>query len=278
MRGAGKVEFLYENDSFVGVHLDANFCAEHEWGIKDLHSLFGITAPDVGNGSLGLGARRIQRIPRSLFFGKDTNSAILASISTSWHIGKSYKEIRKRLGLFEHAKRADTKLAGAWDSGDFAVVAATLEGIQLLEELYEAISKKDAVILYRRQVFNINSGLTIAIASELYEKYNDAWEQADIDQYNLMNAFEATGIEEKLRKSNKKYYALSPRWANAEKTELEFWLNPYNQTNNRAGWYSLQDLKEWIHDEGPIPKKNPEKKRKAPIQIKMRKDTCEKET
>jgi hypothetical protein len=38
----GDVEFLMDGEILTGVYLPADYCAEHEWGIKGLHESFGI--------------------------------------------------------------------------------------------------------------------------------------------------------------------------------------------------------------------------------------------
>lgn len=34
--------------------------------------------------------------------------------------------------------------------------------------------------------------------------------------------------------------------------EIKFWLNPVDQGSYRAGWYSIDDLIAWVHNQGPI--------------------------
>ena len=77
----------------------------------------------------------------------------------------------------------------------------------------------------------------------------------DLDTIELQKAVARTGIHKLLKEADCKYYALSPRWADESKTEVKFWLNPYDQTNNNYGWYAVEDLEAWVNGEGPIPKK-----------------------
>jgi hypothetical protein len=79
--------------------------------------------------------------------------------------------------------------------------------------------------------------------------------RVDEDAYNLKNAAKATGIEDYLKAKWRRWFALSPRWANEEKTEVKFWLNPMDQHIYEAGWYSVEQLMEWVEDRGPVMKK-----------------------
>jgi hypothetical protein len=102
----------------------------------------------------------------------------------------------------------------------------------------------------------------------------------DKDAEALKKAAKKTGIVQKIDKINKTaqdaekkksgrpysfgndpngYFALSPRWAfdnEKDKTKhpVMFWLNPQNQKDNNFGWYTVEELDQWINGEGPVPK------------------------
>jgi hypothetical protein len=50
-----------KNSILMGINFGADFCAEHEWGIKGLYRIFGI--PDTG---YGLSKRKITKVPKEL--------------------------------------------------------------------------------------------------------------------------------------------------------------------------------------------------------------------
>jgi hypothetical protein len=87
--------------------------------------------------------------------------------------------------------------------------------------------------------------------------------QKDEDRINLHEAAKATGIEEKVcaaLKSDfggKPFYALSPSWKNKQNTKhkVVFWLNPTDQQKNNYGWFTVEELEQWIEGKGPIPMK-----------------------
>jgi hypothetical protein len=69
-----------------------------------------------------------------------------------------------------------------------------------------------------------------------------------------------TKIEEKIKKADLRYFALSPRWCNdGEKTRTKypivFWLNPHDQHIYNSGWFTVEELEQWISKTGPVLKK-----------------------
>ena len=71
--------FLYDTDgtTLTGVNLGADYCSEHEWGIKGIQASFGIELAD--DKKLGLEKRTITTLPASpdLIFVKSKKSAVL---------------------------------------------------------------------------------------------------------------------------------------------------------------------------------------------------------
>ena len=93
------------------------------------------------------------------------------------------------------------------------------------------------------------------ISDKIPKEIVDKVMEEDIDYQKLQKvAFKKTKIEKILKKAGKDYYALVPRWDNEEKTEVKYWLNPRDQENVNYGWFSLEDLKLWAKNKGPIPK------------------------
>jgi hypothetical protein len=59
--------------------------------------------------------------------------------------------------------------------------------------------------------------------------------------------------------------ALRPSWVSDKKEantiyDVHYWLNPSDQNNDNYGWYTVEDLMLWAVNNGPIPKKNNQKK------------------
>ncbi len=260
MRNSRDSSILKLEDKFVGINLGADHVSEHEWGIKDICSRFGIDSF-----KLGLDARKITKTHSNLLwlpkFKSSTDYIRTPGKKKSEQVKKTWS------GLFfdpnydpNYDKEPYTnecgfygELATAWDGGSFAVFAHEPEQIEQLKEVHSAFASNDIAIWRGGGGVFQNAGLVIAIASRLPAQVTDGWMQHDIEQKKLIEDFSATGIESKLRAADKRYFALSPR--REAEGSLIFWLNPMEQNTNNAGWYKLEQLEQWIKNEGPIPKK-----------------------
>ena len=141
----------------------------------------------------------------------------------------------------------------------------------MLKTLFKAFQNKDVVVFLggRSNPF-ANSGLSLCIHSCIPQEAKDNAVEADEDNIRMLAAAEATGIEARLKavqdadtsgRWDKRcsYLALSPQWASEsvkERTEYDviFWLNPHDQKNNNSGWFTVEELDQWIAREGPVPK------------------------
>ena len=59
-------------------------------------------------------------------------------------------------------------------------------------------------------------------------------------------------IKSKLRKSGKDWYSLDT--INEFDGEWHIWLNPKEQHKYNYGWYTIEDLSDWLNDKGKIMK------------------------
>jgi hypothetical protein len=234
--------FLELSDKYVGINLGADYCSEHEWGIKGIKQTLGIPDPGIIHGIKG---RTVTIFPQDKMFYDSRKTHTCLTMERNHH---------RLLGWENYELDQNPKeLATAWDENTFGIVVSNTYKDKLLL-LKEAFEKKDVAIwLGGGGVFQ-NAGLVVAIASLLPDEIDKTWTQMDLDRLKLKKAFNDSGIERILDAAGKKYFALSPRWANEEKTELTFWLNPYDQRNNNFGWFNIKDLIEWSINTGPIPK------------------------
>ena len=148
----------------------------------------------------------------------------------------------------------------AWDEESFGISTREPEMITLLDDLKVAMLIGDAVlhISSGNNPFKPTSGLTLAIESRVPQEQKDAFKAGYEDLLKLQACAKGTGIEDKLTKAGKKWFALSPRWASEKdnsKHSVIFWLNPYDQQANNSCWCTVEDLELWIKGEGPIPHK-----------------------
>ena len=143
-------------------------------------------------------------------------------------------------------------MTSSWAESGFIIHAIGPENKRLLSEIATAYENMDLAIgLGGMTVFG-GGGLNLVIASRMPQPSLDRLYEMDLSSKNLADAFAATGIEKTLREAGKRYFALSPRWANEEETEIHFWLNPQDQQNVNYGWFTLDNLKAWANNTGPI--------------------------
>jgi len=258
MRSGYQNGFVMDGDRFIGINLGADFCAEHEWGIKQLRDTFSIVSEDEsGKPLLGIERRRIRRVPEYLrFFDYRSKYKLFCLIYEP-----GYRYAAERLGPLYvpddvHYNEKDD-LGTAWDEGSFGIV--TRQG-KFLKELHDAIITLDALIfLGGRGVFQ-NAGLHILIASRIPADMAQQAYDLDWDSQRLKEADMATGIREVLKEAKKTFFALSPHWISDDmksqsKYPVVYWLNPMQQSEHNFGWYTVEDLMLWAKDQGPVIKK-----------------------
>lgn len=265
-----------EEGKLIAVNLGADFCAEHEWGVKNLKMKLNIPEKE----SVNLEMSSLDHIKK--FFGikqpvgletrtMKSNFKLQTNLTEKpvSYTSTDYKTKKKTtfkfwgittykpwsgeidwkgyVGWYDPERNA---FISHWDESDFMILS---EDKSLVQELYDAFDRGDIAVWIGGSGPFQNGGLTLAIASRLPQDFREDMSKKDLDHIELQKASFKTGIHEKLKTANKRYFALSPRWANEEKKEVTFWLNPMDQQNNNFGWYSAKDLEEWIEGNGPIP-------------------------
>jgi len=261
MRRAHDSSFLFDdNGRFYGVCLGADFCAEHEWGIAGLKGAFGIVKNDK---KMGAEKTKNTTVPKNGFdFFDLKDGAILSKYPAFWDAGCNHaKEIIRCAEI-----RKNKELECAWDEKDFAIYVDNKHK-DYLKQLHVAFYEKDIVFLFVNQF--LKNGLLLVIYSAMPAKLKESLIAKDQSNRLLLKEAEKTGIVKYLNKhgytkyGNIGWMALSPAWKSEErksKSDIIFWLNPMQQDINNYGWFTVEELKQWPHGEGPIPKKNKIKK------------------
>lgn len=246
-----------EDGTIIALNLGADYCAEHEWGIGGILNRFG-----VNRDRLGIEGRRITKGGDSIIttdgkvdeWTKTKKTKKLAkqlygiSFALPYSSGNDFSWLMK--GAFWEPEK--TEMLAFWSESRFL---ALLENKTDVDVCVEAFLNNDIAFWIGGGGPFQNGGLCIAIVSRLPEDFKQSMLEADEDNIALKKAAEKTGIEKILAEAGRKYYALSPRWADAEKKEVKFWLNPQEQDRYEYGWYSVDELKQWAKGEGPIMKK-----------------------
>jgi Fe-S cluster biosynthesis and repair protein YggX len=287
MRAAHKPEWLYipnkPTSIFCGVRCGSDFCAEHEWGIEDMHRT--LNAPTKDENLVGIPRRTCNNVDKKNY--------------ATWENGKSsYLVVDDNLqfckdqssgALSKHYDRfleGDGQVSCAWDGRGFLI--RVKEHPDRIKTLYEAIQANQlAVWLGGRQMLFDNPGLCVADVRLLTDEIKKNFIDSDKDSKNLTEAAEKTGIRRRLESYNThrrqmfevetgqrcldfnigcQYMALSPAWRKGHKVKTKhpviFWLNPHDQKNNNYGWFTVEELDLWIKGEGPIPKQKKQQARR----------------
>ena len=252
MRQGNENSLLLAGDKMLGVALGADYCAEHEWGIKGLQRAFGFGDPE----KFGLERRKITRIPPALIWvdgkvktwSRDKGNK-KSSCSGLWVKGydRQPDELPGDINLY-----GDATLWTGWSERDFGIFSIDAGETAKLKELYTRMLELDVAIwLGGGGVFQ-NAGLGIAIASRLPTETTALWDTTDREHKKLKEDVAATGIEDQLRAAGLKWFALSPK--RQLDGSIMFWLNPQEQGKYEACWATIKDLEDWIAGTGKIMK------------------------
>lgn len=230
-----------EAEQAVGISMSADYCAEHEWGIKRLKRSLGL--PEVPQSF----ADNCLTKPFMLRQSDSADEQLFITTDMSEYVDLN------RLARYWDSEGLD--FASAWDEANFFARAVSKEGDAILSEIADAFERGDiAIFLGSGGVFK-NAGLVVAIASKVPQNLKDTYDAACEDRRKLKATAEATGIYDRVPKS--RYYALSPSWnveGHTTDHPVTFWLNPTDQNDNNYGWYTVEQLDEWMAGTGPVPK------------------------
>lgn len=279
MRRGNDNGWLEEGGRIVLVSLGADYCAEHECGIGNIKRLLEIDgAKDRFSRERatytkphGIERRRISDHDSIKLYEYRDQAVILCE--DSWRL-KRFDEEAQKVGMAKMFKEGlprelrlwpDQTLATAWDDGSFGILGKGDDAAKI-RELYKEIEAHNVAIWNGGRIHPFqNGGLIIAIVDRIKPEDLETLRAGDEDLEKLQAASDATGIIKRLEEAKKGYYACSPRWlgetfktVDGEKKStypVIYWLNPLEQNDNNFGWYTVEDLDQWIQDTGPIPKK-----------------------
>lgn len=256
-RGIFDRKWIMDGETFVGVSFGSDYCAEHEWGIKDIREDFDVRKSVIEKRLLGLKTVEVQ------LYGIDVrmihnNRVSFFEQNGTYLLGYTDGNPEFLKSLFKtessYLDRAAEGFLGLWDGRSFALISKDKEKMFALRDAFSELDI--AIFMGASEVFSNGSGLNLCIASKIPKVVTDGMRESDMSAHNLRIAADKTGIEDRLHKGKCRYYALSPRWkSGSNKTEVVFWLNPVEQQTNNYGEFTVAELDQWINGEGPIPMK-----------------------
>lgn len=272
-----------EKGNLVALNLGADYTAEHEWGIKGIRSAFGLLEDET---VFGVERRRITQIPGTRNWrGIDEHTLLYdefgpkkrpeaALIFEKWGGDKLMEALKKPTGDNRYVAQEislpkwDEKLAAkndstyyylstSWSEDDFGIHVRGEENVAKLHRLYDALLDKDlAIWLGGGHVFQ-NAGLVLGIVSAIPEENLKTMREADENAAKLKLASKETGIEAFLQSKGKTWYALSPRWIFEDRKSksafpVMYWLNPTEQQKYESNYFTVEELKQWAEETGPV--------------------------
>jgi len=240
-----------EQENLIGVNLGWDFTAEHEWGIATIKRMLGIEGKGYGAN------RHLISKPEAIEFGsKMINKKKWGTISP-----RKKHEYSRDANEFLPKETSRGVVEAAWSGENFVVAIADKDAYAAI---MKAIQEGDAILtidlLFASESNPFSrSGLKILIRSAIPKDWDEAWIEAHKNQERIQKAKDDTGIADRLAKADKRYFALSPRWTpENKKAETKhpviFWLNPSEQDTVNFGYFTVEELDQWIRNEGPIPK------------------------
>jgi len=185
MRRGNEPHFVFHNDNMIGVNLSADYCAEHEWGIKRLLEMFKAdpTAPGLDKGIIHDAKDFFQKSYTMTVHGKKTSKKatftgfLVMSEDRRGYMQKEGVEIDGDLRPF-----GDADVCAAWSDSDLGVLAKNgTPGEKHLQKIYEACLSGDGMICFSSTMKGNpfeRAGLCILIRSRIPEE----WQQAAIKE------------------------------------------------------------------------------------------------
>lgn len=260
-------DFLRDNQSgeIIGISLGGDYYAEHEQPIIQLRWLFG-----VDSNKLGIERFTATKFPRPLVKTGTVNRqpAMLIYLSArrmskyeqEIQEGANCKKIAGDLGLLGWGANED--FIAAWDSESFGVLVRGQEQVAHMQDVLKLWDDQEICVIHSNGNGPFGaSGLSFIRCSAFSESEKQALLDRDLNALRLRKAAEKTGIAKKLKKAGLGWYALEPEWTDffkepkyESKYEVIFFLNPQSQDKYNCGWFTVEDLLQWIKGKGPIVK------------------------
>lgn len=247
--------------------LAPDYTAEHEWGIKGIRSIFGISGPPGGfsdqvsefDASDSISVMEAPVTRYDFESKKRETSRIKESCLVLTTDGTPEVVARDLLSRHE----AHTAFTAAFDDGHFCIGAFSEQARTLLRTIHEGIAAKDIAIWMGSSGNPFGKGgLVVARASLVPAGLSAHFDEAAAERRELKRLAEETGIAERIREGivdrrymSAPYFALSPARLSGGRESAHpvmFWLNPTDQENNACGWFTVEELDQWIKGEGPV--------------------------
>jgi hypothetical protein len=199
-----------------------------------------------------------------------TNKPSQGSIEIKDCTPKEFVESREfRGGLVQFSKKKVEKegrypspeSVASWDESGFCVITRNPEMGDFLEELHQSLETGTSAIWLGGAGNNpfARNGLALGILEKINKETLEETAKLEKEELLLQKDVEATGILNLIPEN--KYFALragrtlQSRISHGPiKTDFNvmFFLNPYDQHNHNFGWFTVEELRDWMQGKGPV--------------------------
>lgn len=258
-RATHDTQWMMDGDTFVGVILGFDFCAEHEFGVGPLFQAMAMQETP----GIGLESRKIGMTPNRLRFveykhkprdrrRKAYPAALLYCIpGTGWRTDEElFQAARSETQFFSepgdtwHNPKND--ICCAWSDSDFAIQVRGEENIARLRELKDAFDRADIVASTPHVMgFFRNGGLAFGILGKFSAQTLQAVRERDEAAKRLSDALKATGIEQKARESGRPASIANAFWEDGQPDTLRLYLCPADRRKFDSAWLTVDEAKKW---------------------------------
>lgn len=269
-RSHNNAEFLFYEDELIGINLGFDFTAEHEWGIKEIWSAFGIKSDSK---VIGIERYHITHMPKTCFHYADNQGLYFFYISKSW-VDSCFYETEYSLDKlaniikedyykeFCHTKYTKAPFGAAWDSKSFAVMVPNpSSSVSHLSTIIDAFKRKDVAIWLGGTGGNpfARNGLCFGIISKIPDEHkkqmydtHKEWKEIDCEHAIITSKYK---LEERIRLCGIPYVSMSPKkirpdLQSTSKYGIYYWVNPVSCNGPKldAGYYTVEQLLEFIEN------------------------------
>lgn len=252
---------------FIGISLGYDFAAEHEWGIDNIKTRFGM--PELTKKTLGITARSITKNIDTLIFKKQTyKKQKFALLYTGYEyrtLEDSKKYVPRDLENYkqdiiwrkDYDERHPPKegkendpVVTAWSDEGFGVGVMGEKEVDYLNDLYNAFINKNVTITYINTMPDnpfSNSALCLLIKDRIPQNFIDSMYNADKKHQDLIDYEKKIGMTKiKERYGNKNdynghgyYIACSAEWVDYDDEE--------NRKKIKEKYNTKYDIIYWIN-------------------------------
>lgn len=270
-----------DSGKLIGISLGADFCAEHEHGVKGLRALTGtplntfsmvgmeeylkMDAAERSKMVLGIDSISTTKAPKMTYveYMLPTKGTKIKTRAAYLHMSTydgSYTKPRDNDAQFydlpgdSNYAKYGKDMVTSWSEDGLLIHVLGEENIAKLRTLFKGFNDCNIIFGGAVSAWNRKSGrgLSLGLRSEMTQEFKDSLMASDLAKVKLYEHIESIGIIKRLQEAKCGWYALAPQVF--DDGTLKFFLNPQAQRENNSGWMTVQDLEDWIVGEGKIPK------------------------